>query len=151
MSTKNCKLGIILYNAIYLHKLHFKIDLGNIMLQWLLTKNSDLDHWLSTYLHPCPLTVILTMVADHLTVSVCVCVCVCVRVRACVCVSEWDISLGDSCPRFSLPNLATFSLDCMHQYSYTIIAISWMLLSQGWRVYNGMREQGRSRIFWEGG
>ena len=27
--TKNCKLHIILYNAVYLHKLHCKFDCGN--------------------------------------------------------------------------------------------------------------------------
>ena len=63
------KLCITLYNAVYLDKLHFITDYGNVMLHWLLAKNRDLDLWLSANLHPCPLTFTLTAVTGNPTVS----------------------------------------------------------------------------------
>ena len=67
------KLCIVLYNTVYLQKLHFKSGCGNIMCHWPLTKNSDLDHWLSTNLHTFYLTFALTMVTDLPTVAKCAC------------------------------------------------------------------------------
>ena len=58
-----------LYDPVYLYKLHVIINCGNIMLLWPLTKNSDLDHWLSTHIHHCPWTFTLATVADHPTVN----------------------------------------------------------------------------------
>ena len=87
ISTEKCRLYIILYNTVYWYKLYFKTNYGSIMLCSLLTRKSNLDHWLSTYLytvHPYPLAFTLTVVADHPTISVCQCVCVCVCVCACV-------------------------------------------------------------------
>ena len=58
-----------MYNTVYLHKLHCINDCGNMMCHWLWTENSDLDHWLSTNVRPCPLTFALTTVTDCPTVS----------------------------------------------------------------------------------
>ena len=62
ISSRNCKLCIILYNTVYFHKLLFKIDCENIMCRCHLPKIvSDLDHWLNANLHPCPLRGPLTL------------------------------------------------------------------------------------------